>query len=269
MKIILWNVAMTPNPPPNVNDRDAKNRAPKIAKILNNYDIVILNESFLYRDLLLKHVEHKHRYTDPRVWYKVFNSGVVILSKVPLADVNYKHYSKGAIWDWFVSKALVGCTFKFNGIFFDIYGTHLQAGNQPCAHDARQSQMEEIVQYVSGRKASHELIICGDFNCGPVYDPTYQKHSIHYSSADDARLRARQYNTLLSGLHLTPLLMFKGEDDISSFVHKRRQINYTIKRIQDPDIRDENGVGLSDTGALCLEITPDHIVLASPNVPVA
>ena len=254
IRIILWNIAMTPNPPPNINMRQSKERAPKIAKILNEYDIVILNESFLYRDYLLKNVVHKYKYTDPRTWYKIFNSGVVILSKIPITNFNYIHYRKGATWDWFVSKGLVGVSFQYNGTIFNLHGTHLQAGNSNSAHNARYSQICDIIDYINNKYTKkEEVIICGDFNCGPVFDPEYKNYPPYYSNSKDAKRRDEQYRKLVYGLRMKPLYEREQDNNISGFIHSGIYSN--IKRIKDPKIQDEEGVSLSDTAPLCIEIS--------------
>ena len=254
--IMLWNVAMTPNPPPHINTRKSRERAPHIASILAPYDIVVLNESFLYRNTLLSYTAHSHPYvyTEPRTWYKFFNSGVVILSKFPLYNLNYTHYSKGAIWDWFVSKGLVGCSFKVNNVVFDLYGTHLQAGSQTCAHNARAQQTKEIVHHIrETHESNHELILCGDFNCGPVYDID-QHFSGHYDDKQDALLRNAQYRTLIDGLHVLPLLESPQEDDICSFLVKPNSPEVSMARVAAPNIH-VNGESMSDTAPLCIQIT--------------
>lgn len=254
LTILLWNVAMTPSPPPHIGTRQAKERAPQIAKVIAPYDVVVLNECFIYRQTFLDCVSanqsHPYVYIEPRTWYKFFNSGVVILSKVPLTNLNFKHYSKGAIWDWFTSKGLIGCSFKIGDVTVDLYGTHLQAGAQNCAHHARASQTQEIVDQVQlTHDPSHELIVCGDFNCGPVYDVT-QRFSVHYVDASDAVLRNAQYQTMVNGLKLTPLLEIPSEDDICSFLVKRNSPLIRYKRLSI-----EQHDALSDTASLAMEIS--------------
>lgn len=255
IKIILWNIAMTPSPPPHFGTRQAKERAPKIANILNKYDIVVLNESFIYRDELLSHTIHRYRYTDERIWYKPLNSGVVILSKIPLYNTYYKHYTYSSNWDWFTSKGLISVSFKdpTSGEEFELFGTHMQAGNRPIDHASRQKQANEIVRWVDNTPCYNKnIIICGDFNCGPVEDNTFEKFSVHYSSSEDAKLRNEQFNTIRYGTgskQLTlPLQMNGIDEDISSFLYRGE---YTgVRRILDPI----EATGLSDTGPLCIVI---------------
>ncbi len=254
--ILLWNIAMTPNPPPNINTRAAKQRAPLIAAILNRYDIVVLNESFLYRNYLLSFIQHSYIHTDPRIWYKPLNSGVVILSKIPFKNTNYVHYSKAATWDWFTSKGLVGCSFEIGGYMIDLYGTHMQAGNQATAQNARFQQAIELVQQVvKTHDETHELLVCGDFNCGQVYDPTFKKYTVHFSDEQDARQRHKQYMTIVNGLNATPILATSDEDDISSFLYNNRSPNITVERLPAPDISYNQNLSLSDTCPIVIKVS--------------
>lgn len=244
---------MTPSPPPNIGTRDAKNRAPTIAAILNRYDIAIINESFIYRDELLSHTEHPYLYTDKKVCYKPLNSGVLILSKIPLFNGNYRHYSKGSNWDWFTSKGLIGSSFTFCGEQFDLYGTHMQAGNSTADHASRLQQAKEIVEHVSNtHDKSRHLIICGDLNCGPTFDPEFKTYSGHYSNEADARLRNEQFNTIKNGTETQQLTLGPNDQDISSFLYKRKSEGQ-LRALRDAP--PEGSDGLSDTGALCIVIS--------------
>lgn len=254
LSIILWNVAMTPSPPPNIGTRDSKSRAPKIAEILSRYDIAIVNESFLYRDLLFSLMkEHPYVYTDPRIWYKVFNSGVVIISKIPLINTTYKHYTKESNWDWFTSKGLIGCSFKFGTEVFDLYGTHMQAGNSVADQTSRFWQANEVAEQVKHtHHYDHNLIICGDFNCGPTFDADFKSYSSHYSDEMDARLRNSQFDVIKEGTGTRQLFDGAPDTDISSFLYKERIGSiYNVARM----LPAANADGLSDTGTLCIKIS--------------
>jgi endonuclease/exonuclease/phosphatase family metal-dependent hydrolase len=248
-KILLWNVAMTPSPPPHIGTRQAKERAPGIASLMRDYDIIVVNESFLYRDYLLTFLPEYKVYTEPKTWYKIFNSGVLILSKIPIENFSYMHYTRGTNWDWFVSKGLLGVSFQINGDYFHLYGTHLQAGNRESDHNVRLSQVNEIVNYIKDQNhdSRDTIILCGDFNCGPVYDPTFKHYSGHYNSSDDAKKRCEQYSIIEHFTTLSkPILQEAFEDDISSFIVHNPE-NLTIARVQVAS-------NLSDTAPLALLI---------------
>lgn len=252
VSLLLWNISM--NWTTTTSMASAKKRASHIAKVIAPYDIVILTESFMHRRTLLQHIRdnqsHPYIHTDPRVWYKLFDSGVVIMSKIPLLDARYVHYSKSALWDWFTSKGLLSCMFKIGDVIVDLYGTQLQGGSQICAHSARTKQVNELVSQVQlTHNPSHELIVCGDFNCGPVYD-MHQRYSVHYANETDAVLRNDEYHTFVNELKVIPLLESPAEDDTCSMLVKRNSMHIQYRRlsIEQPD------ESLSPREALAMEI---------------
>jgi exonuclease III len=259
LHIILWNISMTPSAPPNFGTRAAKERVPAIAGVLNQYDIAVVNESFLYRDTLLSHMKgHPYVYTDPRIWYKPLNSGVLIISKRPLSDTNYFHYSQSSNWDQLTSKGLVGASFFFAGEIFELYGTHMQAGNRDVDHKARFSQAAEIVDHVArSHNPDFHLIICGDFNCGPTLDPEFKRFSGHYSDERDARLRDAQYRVIRDGTGTTQLTLGERDEDICSFFYKGGpNLQCKVQRAEAAP----NSDGISDTGTLCITITREEAI---------
>lgn len=252
VKLLLWNVDLTPDLSISSPLRDSKKRYPKIAQVINEYDIVVLNECFLYRNELLQMVVHKYQFTDPKPWYKFFNSGVVILSKYPFHLQTYYHFKHNSYWDKPISKGVLKATFAINeNKLFDLYGTHMQQYNDQAAHSARLEQVGEIINFVNETRISDpnnpnnlnaDIILVGDLNMGPVSDKTYKTYPVHYSNSEDAKLRDAQYNSLIQGLELTN---YVAENDICHLLHNGTCLK--IKRLEIPDYK------LSDTGAYCIE----------------
>ncbi len=243
IKLLLWNVNLTPdfsilNP-----FRNSKERYPKIAEIINQFDIVVLNECFLYRKELMELANHAYQYTDTKPWYKFFNSGVVILSKFPFNRSMYRHFSSNSYWDRIISKGILKVSFQIGPKLFDLYGTHMQQYNNMTAHEVRLRQVNEIIRFVGEtRTIGADIILVGDLNMGPVSDISYKSYPVHYSSTEDARLRNEQYEALIRGLNLTN---YVKDDDICHLLYNGRTLK--PERIDVPDYK------LSDTGAYCLE----------------
>ena len=244
VKLLLWNIDLTPDLSITNPFRGAKDRYAAIAKVLNQFDIVVLNECFLYRKQLLKLVDHKYRYTDPKPCFKIFNSGVVILSNYPFIAPTYHHFTHNSSWDVFISKGILKMSFNINGGHrFDLYGTHMQQYNDKSAHKARMAQVGEVVNFVRRTNNSGaDVILVGDLNMGPVYDKTYRSYPVYYKDSEDAKLRDEQYTALVSQLNLTE---YNTTQDICHLLH--RGTNLKISAVELPDYK------LSDTGAYCLE----------------
>lgn len=239
IKLLLWNIDLTPDISINF-ARNSKERYPKIAKVINEFDIVVLNECFLYRNELLNQAEHKYIYFDEKPWFKIFNSGVVILSKYPFENPQYYHYKNNSSWDIFISKGILKVSFDIKGKLFDLYGTHMQQYNNLSAQKSRSEQVMELIDFIKlTNSPSKDIILVGDLNMGPVYD--LSKYPIYYENSKDAESRNRQYETLVNELELNDLV---EEQEISHLLH-RGSIN--IKRLQIPDYH------LSDTGCFGIE----------------
>ncbi len=241
IKLLLWNVDLTPDLSFTSPFRNSKERYPKIAKILNQYDIVVLNECFLYRKQLLDMTVHKYQYTDPKPWYKFFNSGVVILSKYPFYLETYHHFNANSYWDRAISKGILRVSFQIGEKVFDLYGTHMQQYNNADAHSVRTEQVGEIIDFISQtRRFGSDIILVGDLNMGPV--KSFQSHPVHYSDIEDAKLRNEQYEVLVKSLRLTN---YVAGEDICHILH--RGDNLKLNTVTVPDSK------LSDTGAYCVE----------------
>ena len=79
-QLLLWNVW---NLPSVVTDGHSKTRAKLLSPLLT-HDIIVLNEAFCNKRYILKHVTHSYKATLGRKWYKLVDSGLVILSRFPI-----------------------------------------------------------------------------------------------------------------------------------------------------------------------------------------
>lgn len=244
VKLLLWNIDLTPDLSLSSPFRDAKDRYPKIAEAIKEYDIVVLNEAFLYRQKFLQLVStrFKHIYTDKKPWYKFFNSGVVILSIFPFTDVSYHHYRHNSYWDLFISKGVLKVTFDIEGKKFDLYGTHMQQYNNTEAQYNRRQQVIELINFVNNTDSKGDIILVGDLNMGPTKDKSFVQHAVYYSNSEDAKCRNEQYSILISELNLKDLVT---EEEICHLCYRCQELN--VRRLNIPDNN------LSDTGAFCIE----------------
>ncbi len=244
IKLLLWNVDLTPNLSIFSPFRNSKERYPQISAIINEFDIVVLNECFLYREQLMELSTHMYNYTDSKPWYKFFNSGIVILSKYPFSQEMTHHFNSISYWDRFISKGILKVSFKINEKKFDLYGTHMQQYNDDDAQRSRLAQVNETINFINSTNVpGNDIILVGDFNMGPVFDKEYKTYSVHYSNSEDAKLRNEQYEILVRGVNL---INYIEEEDICHMFHRGNTL--TPKRLNVPDFK------LSDTGAYCLEL---------------
>lgn len=254
LKILLWNVWLLPSI---ITDGRSKERAGMISKLLNDFDVVVLNEAFTNKQAIMKDLVHRYKIRTPRTFYKLLDSGLMVFSKYPIENIHFLPFSNLENWDQLSSKGVIKLTVNFgNSIKLDVYGTHLQAGSREIDHQARLSQVNELNDFI--KTHSHfniyPIVFCGDLNCGPVLDRTFNHFPNHYDDANDARKRDSQYKKLVQSNKLNEIYSEGNEEDICRFLYKDgllgklNNVNLSYINLRGPN--DEN---LSDTSPVLLE----------------
>ena len=169
LKILSWNIGMLP-----VLDlfKEKNDRAQAIANSLysKDYDILVFQEIFSApARTILKHTLHE-RY--PFAYGPVngskfslkFNSGIWILSKIPLEIKKEIEFTQSAGFDSFARKGAVLLEGQFQNSPFQLIATHLQDDIYPqCIRDMQLKEIfEKLIYPYSDMKTPQ--IICGDFN---------------------------------------------------------------------------------------------------------
>lgn len=260
LKILLWNVWLLPSL---LTDGKSKERAGMISKLLNDFDIVVLNEAFTNKCTLTKDIIHPYVVRTPRTFYKLLDSGLMILSKYPVDDIHFLPFTTLETWDQFSSKGILKLTVNVgNNMKIDIYGTHLQAGSEPSHHDARLEQVNEVYKFIKNHSQFniHPIVLCGDLNCGPVLDQTFTHFSGHYDDAIDAKKRDYQYRTLVGSLNFNELYSQGKEEDICRFLYKDGVLNKLKElNLSYIELKGPNNENLSDTSPVLLELKIDTV----------
>ena len=240
VSILLWNVW---NLPSWLTDNKSKSRATLISPLLRDFDIVVLNEAFVNHTSLLHATSHE-RYVPGRVWYHIFSSGVMILSKYEIIESEYQVYQHRQGVDWFTGKGIVRVRVRVDETLLDVLGTHMQASNSGGAQMARAAQAEQLGQYIRCLESS-TIVLAGDLNMGP-------NPSQHYSDDQDETARVKSYNHLrnTSGLfEITPGTARDEYDrDICRFLVSPELADRHTFEYPFPDN------SLSDTAAMCLKL---------------
>lgn len=170
LKILSWNIYMLPGIVP-VANRTA--RAEVIADTLAkmDYDIIIFQEAFHKKavKVLRKGLKDLYPYmygpfNQTKNPFRV-NSGVWILSKIPLKDLGVIQYKNGKVADKLALKGaalLEGTTAR--GQVFQLLGTHMQAEDE--FPQIRRDQFDQIYNELLSvhKKEGVPQIVCGDLN---------------------------------------------------------------------------------------------------------
>ncbi len=179
LKILSWNIGMLPV----VNlFKETDNRIQAIANALyaSGYDIIVFQEAFTSPARTI--IKHKLHELYPFAYGPVngskfslkFNSGIWILSKIPLKLLNEIEFKISAGFDAFARKGAVLLEGRFNKSPFQLIATHLQDDTYP--QSIRDEQLKEIFEKLIYPYSDMQTpqIICGDFN-------TDEKKVEHYN----------------------------------------------------------------------------------------
>jgi endonuclease/exonuclease/phosphatase family metal-dependent hydrolase len=179
LKILSWNIYMLPYISLfNNNGERAKAIADKLQ--YSDYQIIVFQEAFSSkcRNILAKGLlnEYPFQYGPANRNNLPFktNSGLWVVSKIPLKELGEFQFSRCAGFDAVARKGAVLFEGNFQGANFQLLTTHLQAD---YSHDVRSKQCAEIKEHLLNpyfRKDTPQLI-CGDFNIDMDDKPNYQQ----------------------------------------------------------------------------------------------
>ncbi|MDR0811978.1 MAG: sphingomyelin phosphodiesterase [Paludibacter sp.] len=260
LKIMSWNIRMLPYI--NLFNHDGA-RAYKIAERLKTSDcqIIVFQEAFSNksRRILKKELAEvfPYQYGPANQTYVplLTNSGLLVVSKIPLAQLDQICFSQGKGYDHFARKGAVIFQGEYGGTTFQLLATHLQA------HDAdsiKKKQCEEINTKLLLPYSDIEIpqLLCGDFNID-MYDNDKYELLLNILEARNGELNSDIKYTF-DGIENTLAKNTGG---------KQRLLDYILVRNENPDLKierkvetffDKSGTGrsshLSDHYALEAEI---------------
>lgn len=189
LKILSWNIGMLPILGI-FKEKDDRAQAIGKALLKCDYDIIVFQEAFTFRSRIILGQALQECY--PYAYGPVngsklstrFNSGIWIISKVPLVVVKEIEFTTTAGFDAFARKGAVLLQGQFGGTTFQLIATHLQDDNYPQA--IREIQLKEIYQklIVPFSSANTPQIICGDFNTDEKTVGNYQRMLLGLNAED-------------------------------------------------------------------------------------
>jgi sphingomyelin phosphodiesterase len=146
-------------------------RAEAIGEVIFNmdYDIIVFQEAFSNnsRELILKELDSKYQYVygpvNEEKKYWVTNSGIWVLSKIPLQFIKSIEFNDSKGFDAVANKGAVVYEGNWNGKIFQLVGTHLQANEYSYIRKRQINQLNNEI-LLPHKKDSVPQLICGDFN---------------------------------------------------------------------------------------------------------
>jgi len=238
-KLLTYNVAGLPE---GISRSRPSANIPVISRLLNAYDIVLVQEDFAYQTPLRRHLRHRF-VSRPSGSGTVFYLGDGLsrfsllpfhrLTRRPWADCHGR-FTRGA--DCMASKGFSVATHRLTPrLSVDVYNLHMDAGETPGDRRARESQVDQLVDSIARHSEGRPVIVAGDTN---------------FREGDEGMLRALLAQTSLRDC-CTALSC--GEDSRVDKVFYRGTSNLTLApRRWEIDARfsDDTGAPLSDHDAV-------------------
>lgn len=145
----------------------------KFVKYINNndYDVISVQETFDYeiKDLITKKC-HENGYShiisragQPACRGIFYESGLMIISKLPILNAETIQYNQASGSDVMTNKGFLVADIDFNGQIITVVNTHLQSGNDMVSLEKRINQFEQLKNAIKQKK-NGKMIVTGDFN---------------------------------------------------------------------------------------------------------
>lgn len=193
LKILSWNIYMLPL-------MDFKNsnllRGEAIAEELSrsDYTILVFQEAFdwrvrkILREVLKKNFPFFYGPVNNTRWYSIHtNSGLFIVSRIPLRVVKTIQFDTACGFDWFSRKGAILLEGTWQGMDFQLVATHIQSDDYSWL--VREKQISEIQRklLMPYLREGVPQIICGDFNTDREQTNHYTK-MLAIMEAEDGKL---------------------------------------------------------------------------------
>ena len=179
LKILSWNIFGLPS---YISPKGLGVRSKFIAEYLHDadFDIVIFQEAFtaksrgIIREILRDSFPYEIGPANEKTFGILLNSGLWIISKVPLKFISEIQFSYSSGFDIFSRKGAIMVEGVHHGTLFQLVGTHLNAGSTQKTRDI---QYQEMVTKLlePNKKEDVSQIICGDFNTNKYDKVSYSK----------------------------------------------------------------------------------------------
>jgi len=208
---------------------DAREKLPKISPLLNGYDIVGIEECFQRHPLLWGEADYPNKAYFGRLSYpwKLANSGLSVLTRLPMGAVEMEHYRKqGEFQNRIASKGIMLTRLNAGGYPLDFYLTHMEAGDRGEAQMARMDQALQVVDFVKRHSPeTHAVLLAGDFNMMPLRPAKTPKEysPAHFTDEADLKGRTAAFQAMYEGLNLRDAsdeLYGPVRDDIERFLFR-------------------------------------------------
>jgi endonuclease/exonuclease/phosphatase family metal-dependent hydrolase len=184
VSVLTYNVAGLPEA---FSSEDPAANTPRISPLLRQYDLVLVQEDFVYHQALAAETDHEFRMPGgapgPGGFFEI-KSG---LSRFSRFDIERYHVERWAqchgLFDSFrdcmapkgfsVAEHLIDL--GRSTVAIDVYDLHMDAGDGPGDREARAAQIDQLVEFIRERSSLKAVVVAGDTNIEDPGDPLLQR----------------------------------------------------------------------------------------------
>lgn len=164
--LLTYNIAGLPQ---GVSPSNPEKNIPLISPLLNKFDIVLVQEDFYYHDELISHTKHPYQSEPDATSSQLpFGDGLNRFSNFVFSTLQREAWnacSNEMGNDCFATKGFsVAETEMAPGQMIDIYNIHMDSGGSQADFEARERQVEQLVQTIKTRSKGKAVILAGDTN---------------------------------------------------------------------------------------------------------
>ena len=169
-----------------------------IKNYLDNYDIVLLQGCFNTLSFRCKYLIERAKILGFKYYIlpenpdflskKIIDSGLVILSKIPITHAETHSFNNACYIDSYVNKGFQYCKLLLKDTPFHIINTHIQSDYYIADNKAnivKLSQINQISEFIQNINQEEPIILAGDLNCNSIYiqnnKPIYYSYSSLYN----------------------------------------------------------------------------------------
>ena len=190
---------------------------PLISPLLNGYELVLVQEDFVYHAELAEDARHPYQSLPKQNYTMLVHDGLNRFSQWPWPELTrvqwvtcYGSATTGAS-DCLAEKGFSLARMEFgDGVTFDVYNFHAEAGGGPEDIVAREAGYEQLIDYVRQHSAGNVVILGGDTNLHGD-DPTDRPLLDQFMAEADL---ADACETLSCGNDQIDRFFFRGNDVI-------------------------------------------------------
>jgi endonuclease/exonuclease/phosphatase family metal-dependent hydrolase len=157
-------------------------------ELLSKYDIICLQECYITYNIHIntfinksKQLGFNHFILPDKSLFHICDSGLMILSKLPIVEYKFIPFISSKSYDTFAPKGIQYIKVKIGDIYIDIINTHLQSDYNIKYPEIRKDQMGQLSKFIN---ELDDFIVCGDFNIsntGKEYNDMLNNLSLSYN----------------------------------------------------------------------------------------